>query len=67
MGLLSALKLNALVLDELYNCRGTILTNIIHAALQWAFSFCHIAKGTFDNRKLNQGFLLQIVTGRIGC
>jgi len=60
----------ALVLDELYNSRGIILTNIFNAALQQAFRFHSIAKNTFDKRNLNQGFLMQIVyesAGRIGC
>jgi hypothetical protein len=44
-------------------------SNIFHAALQLAFRFCSIAKGTFGNRNLNQGFLTQMVyksAGRIG-
>jgi hypothetical protein len=67
---LSTLKVNALVCDELYNSRGTVLTNIFNAALLEAFRFHGIAKDTFDNRNPNQGFLTQIVyksAGRFGC
>jgi hypothetical protein len=70
MRLLTTLKLNAFVLDELYNSRGTVLTNIFYAALLQAFRFHSIVKNTFDKKNLNQGFLAQMVyesAGRIGC
>jgi hypothetical protein len=69
MTLLSTLKLNALTLDEFYNSREIVLTNIFHAALLQAFRFHSIVKNTFDRKNLNQEFLAQIVyesAGRIG-
>jgi hypothetical protein len=35
-----------LPVDELYNSRGTVLTNIFHAALLHTFSFHSIVKNT---------------------
>lgn len=69
MGLLTSLKLNELTLDELYNSREIVLSNIFHAALLQAFRFHSIVKNTFDRKNLNQRFLTQIVyesAGRIG-
>jgi hypothetical protein len=69
MGLLSSLKLNVLTLDELYNSREIVLTNIFHAALLQAFRFHSIVKNIFDRKNLNQRFLTQIVyesAGKIG-
>jgi hypothetical protein len=69
MGLLSPLKLNVLILDELYNSREIVLSNIFHAALLQAFRFHSIVKNTFDRKNLNQRFLTQIVyksAGKIG-
>lgn len=69
MGLLSSLKLNVLTLDELYNSREIVLSNIFHAALLQAFRFHSIVKNTFDRKNLNQRFLTQIVyesAGKIG-
>jgi hypothetical protein len=70
MAMLSTLKLNALTLDELYNSREIIITNIFHAALLQAFRFHSIVKNCFDRNNQNQGFLAQIVytsAGKIGC
>jgi hypothetical protein len=70
MTMLSTLKLNPLTLDESYNSREIVLTNIFHAALLQAFRFHSIIKNCFDRKNLNQGFLAQIVyvsAGRIGC
>jgi hypothetical protein len=53
MRLLSTLKLNAFVLDEVYSSGGTVLTNTFKAALQQSFRFHSIAKDAFDNKNLN--------------
>ncbi|PNF38523.1 hypothetical protein B7P43_G04003 [Cryptotermes secundus] len=69
MRLVSSLKLNALTLDELYNSREIVLSNIFHAALLQAFRFHSIVKNTFNRKNLNQRFLIQIVyesAGKIG-
>ena len=60
-GSFSSLKLNVLVLDELYNSKELVLTNIFLAALLLAFRFHSIVKYTFDKKNLNQKFLTQIV------
>jgi len=68
-GSFSSLKLNVLVLDELYNSKEVVLTNIFFAALLLAFRFHSIVKYTFDKKNLNQKFLTQIVyetVSRIG-
>ncbi|XP_069689925.1 telomerase reverse transcriptase-like [Periplaneta americana] len=57
LGLLSSLKLHAFYLDELYNSRRTVLTNVFHAALLQAYRFHSIIKNVFDQRNLNQKFL----------
>jgi hypothetical protein len=60
-GSFASLKLNVLVLDELYNSKEMVLTNIFLAALLLAFRFHSIVKFTFDKKNLNQKFLTQIV------
>jgi hypothetical protein len=65
-GSISSLKLNVLVLDELYNSREVVLTNIFLAALLLAFRFHGIVKKTFDKKNLNQKFLTQLVYETVG-
>jgi hypothetical protein len=65
-GSFCSLKLDALVLDELYNSKEIVLTSIFLAALLLAFRFHSIVKYTFDKKNLNQKFLTQIVYETVG-
>nr|QTW21094.1 telomerase reverse transcriptase isoform 1 [Prorhinotermes simplex] len=65
-GSFSSLKLNVLVLDELYNSKDVVLTNVFYAGLLQAFRFHSLVKCTFDKKNLNQQFLTQIVYETVG-